>query len=43
MAFKSIFIDIPNMVLQHTSKDNLMMIMLNEGGKGSMFKRVQQT
>jgi hypothetical protein len=43
MAFKSVFSDITNMVQQHTSEDNLMMIMLNDGSKASMFKCVQQT
>jgi DNA-directed RNA polymerase-4 subunit 1 len=42
MAFKSVFSDITNMVQQHTSEDNLMMIMLNDGSKASMFKCVQQ-
>jgi hypothetical protein len=43
MAFKSIFSDLPNMVQQHTSEDIVMMMMLNEGSKRSMFKNVQQT
>jgi hypothetical protein len=43
MAFKSIFSNLPNMVQEHTNEDNLMMMMLNEISKGSMFKHVQET
>ncbi|XBJ22063.1 hypothetical protein VPH35_000504 [Triticum aestivum] len=43
MAFKSVFNDLLKMVHQHTSKDNSMMVMINSGSKGSMWKFVQQT
>uniref|UniRef100_A0A0E0B6C6 DNA-directed RNA polymerase n=1 Tax=Oryza glumipatula TaxID=40148 RepID=A0A0E0B6C6_9ORYZ len=42
-GFKSVFNDLLKMVLQHVSKDNSMMAMINSGSKGSVLKFVQQT